>query len=67
MRTLDEDYPEDVSRLMLALERSGRFPSRAAVVMAWESYSAAYCAGWIDPPQDEDECVRMILPFLHFV
>lgn len=45
--TSREDYPDDVSRIVVALTWAGYPISRAEASAAWDAYSASVCASWI--------------------
>ena len=57
-------FDDDVQHLRCVLACAGIQADDATVDRAWAAYSESMDAGWLAPPADAAEAVRMIKPFL---
>lgn len=64
LKRLDEDYPEDVTQIQLAVLNHGYACSRKEAQDLWLAYSDSLCAGWLILPHDAEHIWVMVAPFI---
>jgi hypothetical protein len=61
---LEERFPDDIDRMVRVLAERGHSASRADLASAWEAHSESYAAGWLSPPEEDDDLVADLMTVL---
>jgi hypothetical protein len=61
MRSLADEFPDDVERMKTCLHAAGRTWTDDDVVLAWSDYSDNWCAGWLKLPDSDDDLLTILL------